>query len=150
MCVTTRSLLLLDHFGGGTVECDLYGGQRIVALVGHGLEGAGDSAVGLGVAEGSEAPGNCLPDLGHADIALGAGVGEQGVGVVSRVSNRARLSAFIALDSRSVSKRALSASNSERSDAVLTVAMGYPDSTAMIAPPPRCVSMYTECGGISA
>ncbi len=39
--------------------------------------------MGLGVAEGSEAPGDCLPDLGHADIALGAGVGERGVGVAA-------------------------------------------------------------------
>ncbi len=55
------------------------GSQRIVALVGHGLEIAGDSAVGLGVAEGSEAAGDLLLDLGHADIALGAGVGERGI-----------------------------------------------------------------------
>ncbi len=47
----------LYHFGGGAVEGDLDGGEGILALVGHGLEGAGDSAVGLGVAEGSEAPG---------------------------------------------------------------------------------------------
>ncbi len=51
--------------------------------MGHGLEIAGDSAVGLGVAEGSEAAGDLLLDLGHADIALGAGVGERGVGVAA-------------------------------------------------------------------
>ncbi len=51
--VTTRPLLLLDHFGGGAVEGDLDGGQRVGALV------------------------------GHADIALGAGVGERGVGVAA-------------------------------------------------------------------
>ncbi len=55
------------------------GSQRIVALVGHGLEIAGDSAVSLGVTEGSEAAGDLLLDLGHADIALGAGVGERGI-----------------------------------------------------------------------
>ncbi len=35
--VTTRPLLLLDHVGGGAVEGDLDGGQRVGALVGHGL-----------------------------------------------------------------------------------------------------------------
>ncbi len=74
---------MLDHVGGGAVECDLDGSQRIGALVGHGLEIAGDSAVGLGVAEGSETAGDLLPDLGRADIALGAGVGERGVGVAA-------------------------------------------------------------------
>ncbi len=69
--VTTRPPLLLDHCSGGAVEGDLDDGQRVVALVGHGLEGAGDSAVGLGVTEGSEALGDCLLDLGHADIAHG-------------------------------------------------------------------------------
>ncbi len=39
--------------------------------------------MGLGVAEGSEAAGDCLLDPGHADIALGAGVGEWGVGVAA-------------------------------------------------------------------
>ncbi len=53
MRVTTCPLLLLDHFGGGAVEGDLDGGQRVGALV------------------------------GHADIALGAGVGERGVGVAA-------------------------------------------------------------------
>ncbi len=76
-------LLLLDHRGGGAVEGDLDGSQRIVALMGHGLEIAGDSAVSLGVAEGSETAGDLLLDLGHADIALGAGVGEWGVGVAA-------------------------------------------------------------------
>ncbi len=42
--------------------------------------------MGLGVAEGSEVPGDCLPDCGHADIALGAGVGERDV----RVTGEAR------------------------------------------------------------
>ncbi len=87
--------------------------------------------MGLGVAEGSDAQGDCLPDLGHPGIALGAGVGERGVGVAAVRS--ASVSYWI-----SASKRALKASNSERSDALLTVAMGYPDSTAMVA------------GGISA
>ncbi len=76
---TTRPLLLAErgflcwelyHFCGDAVEGDLDGGERVGALVGHGLEGAGDSTVGLGVAEGSDAPGDCLPDFGHADIAL--------------------------------------------------------------------------------
>ncbi len=35
--------------------------------------------MGLGVAESSEVPGDCLPDLGRADLALGAGVGERGI-----------------------------------------------------------------------
>ncbi len=39
--------------------------------------------MGLGVAEGSEAAGDCLLDLGHADIALGAGVGQRGIGVAA-------------------------------------------------------------------
>ncbi len=58
-------------------------GQRVGALLGHGLEGAGDSAVGPGMAESSEAAGDLLLNLGHADIALGAGVGERGVGVAA-------------------------------------------------------------------
>ncbi len=78
---------LLQHFGGSAVEGDLYGGQRIVALVGHGLEIAGDSAVGLGVAEGSEAPGDLLLDLGHTDIALGAVIGERGIGVAGEAQH---------------------------------------------------------------
>ncbi len=42
--------------------------------------------MGLGVAEGSEAAGDCVFDLGHADIALGAGVGEPGVGLDGRLA----------------------------------------------------------------
>ncbi len=45
--------------------------------------------MGLGVAEGSEAPGDCLPDCDHADIALGAGVGERGVGVAGEAAGPA-------------------------------------------------------------
>ena len=52
---------------------------------------------------------------------------------ISRASNRARASSPIPPDSRSDSKRALSASNSERSDALLTVATAYSASTAMTA-----------------
>ena len=55
---------------------------------------------------------------------------------ISRASNSARLSALILPSAHSDSKRAFSASNSERSDALLTVAIaGYRSaSTAIIAP----------------
>jgi len=50
-----------DHVGGVVVESDLDGGEGIVALEGCGLQVAGDSAVGLGAADGSEASGDLLP-----------------------------------------------------------------------------------------
>ena len=54
---------------------------------------------------------------------------------ISRASTRARLSGDILPSAHSDSKRALSASNSVRSDALFTVAMAYRSaSTAIIAP----------------
>ena len=52
---------------------------------------------------------------------------------VSRASTRARLSGLIPPCAHNSSKRPWSASNSERSDAVLTRATGYSASTAMSA-----------------
>jgi len=53
---------MLDHVGGVSVERDLDGVQRIVALAGHGLQVACDAAVGLGVSDRSEAAGDFLLD----------------------------------------------------------------------------------------
>ena len=47
----------------------------------HGLQVAGDAAVGGGVAGGAEAAGDFLFDLGHAEVALGAVIGERHIGV---------------------------------------------------------------------
>ena len=53
---------------------------------------------------------------------------------ISRASTRARLSALILPAAHSDSKRAFSASNSVRSDALFTVAIYRSASTAIIAP----------------
>ena len=43
--------------------------------------------MGLGVAQGAGASGDLLPDLGHADFALGAVVGEGQVGVAGEAEH---------------------------------------------------------------
>ena len=60
----------------------------IVTAIGHGLEIAGDAAVGLGVLEGTEAAGDLLLDLAHAQVAFGAVVGEGHVGAAWRTAAR--------------------------------------------------------------
>ena len=55
--------------------------ERVAALVGHGLQIAEDTAVGLGELGFAEAPRNLLLDLAHAQIAFGTVVGEGDVGV---------------------------------------------------------------------
>ena len=52
--------------------------------MGHGLEVAGDAAIGLGVFTGTEAAGDLLLDLAHAQVALGTVVGERHVGELGK------------------------------------------------------------------
>jgi hypothetical protein len=49
----------------------LDGDQGIAPAVGHGLQVAGDAAVGLGILRRSEATGHLLLDLAHSQIAFG-------------------------------------------------------------------------------
>ena len=53
-------------------ESHLNSNEGIVAVVGHGLEVAGDAAIGLGVLAVSEAAGDFLLDLAHAQVTFGA------------------------------------------------------------------------------
>ena len=63
---------LLDQIiYGAPCEDDLDGDKRVVSLVGHELEIASDSAIGVSVLAGAEAPGDFLLDLAHALAALG-------------------------------------------------------------------------------
>ncbi len=83
-----------------------------------------------------------LLDAGRLELALLFGVcfsmntAISNLNSISRASTRARLSALILPAAHSDSKRTLSASNSARSDALLSVAIaGYrSDSTAIFAP----------------
>ena len=76
----TEIIFVGDYSGqvidGTPGESDLNGHQWIVSLVGHGLEIAGDSAIGIGVLAGAEASGDFLLDLAHSQVALRAIVGE--------------------------------------------------------------------------
>ena len=60
-------------------ESHLNSNEVIVSVVGHGLEVAGDAAIGLGVLAVSEAAGDFLLDLAHAQVTFGAVVGERHV-----------------------------------------------------------------------
>ena len=62
-------------------------GEWVVSLMCHGLQVAGDAAVSGGVARGSEASGDFLFDLGHADIALGPVIRERHVGVAGKAEH---------------------------------------------------------------
>ena len=62
---------LLYHHGGVAVECDVDDGEGIVALLRHGLQVAGETAVDGSVMGGAQAAGDFLPDSGHTAIAPG-------------------------------------------------------------------------------
>ena len=62
--------------------------QRIVSLVGHGLQVAGDAAVGCGELARAEATGDLLLDLGHVQVTFGAVVGERAMGVTGDCNDR--------------------------------------------------------------
>ena len=57
-------------------ERHLNSDEWIIALIGHGLEVAGDAAIGLGESLCTKATGDLLFDLAHSQIALGTVVGE--------------------------------------------------------------------------
>ena len=63
------------------------GDQWVVAECGHGLQIARDSTVGVCKGYGSEASGDLLLDLGHADITLASVVGERGVGAPGKAQD---------------------------------------------------------------
>ena len=66
------------------------GDEGIVSAIGHGLQIAGDAAVGFGVLGFSEAAGDLLLDLAHAQVAFGAVVRERGVRVAGELAATAR------------------------------------------------------------
>lgn len=51
--------------------------ERVVSFVGHGLEIAGDTAIGLGESLCSKATGDLLLDLAHSQVAFCAVIGER-------------------------------------------------------------------------
>jgi len=65
--------------------------ERVAALVGHGLQVARDTTVGLGELGVAEAAGDLLLDFAHAQVPFGAIVGEGDV----RVSGEQQHGAFM-------------------------------------------------------
>ena len=67
---------VVEHINHIAVECDLYGGKRVVVLAGHLLQVAEYSAVSMRVSDVLEGTGEFLPDFRHSNVALAAIVGE--------------------------------------------------------------------------
>ena len=78
-CVEAVDGLSLQGDGGGD--------QGVVAECGHGLEVAGDATASMCKSYGSEASGDLLFDLGHANFALATIILERSVGAPGKAQN---------------------------------------------------------------
>ncbi len=78
---------VVEHINRIAVESDLNGGKRVVALAGHRLQVAGDSAVSMCVSDVSEGTGDLLPDFGHSNVAHASIVGERHLAALSKAQD---------------------------------------------------------------
>ena len=68
---------MVKHINRIAVECDLYGGKRVVALAEQQLQVAGISAPGMRVSDVSKGVGNFLPYFRNLNVALVTIIGER-------------------------------------------------------------------------
>ena len=116
------------------------GGQWVVAECRHGLQIARDSTVGVCKGYGSEASGDLLLDLGHADIALGPVVGEGSIGASGKAQD------VLSVDDETLVE-VMGVGPGERSALALFFAAGFGASPSAPARGSHCSIVRCACSG---